>query len=232
MLAAATAVAPAQAPAAPEVLDRVVAVVNNHPILWSDISSEIRFAVLDPEDVNGTATPQRALQELISRRLIQQQIRQEDANTALPSDDEVRARVVELRKELPACVRLNCTADAGWQTFLKTSGLTSEQVEHYIRLRLEILRFIEIRFRQGIRIAPEEIQAYYRDKLLPQYGKGAQAPLLSTVSSRIEEILLEEKVNVLFGNWLDNLRTQGDVEILDSALESGSETSAGSGPVE
>ena len=216
----------------PEVLDRVVAVVNNHPILWSDLSSEIRFAVLDPEEVNGTLTPQRALQQLISRTLIQQQIRQEDASAAQPSDDEVQAREAEVRKELPACVRLACTTDAGWQAFLQTNGLTSAQIEHYLRLRLEILRFIEIRFRQGIRISHEEIEAYYRDKLVPQYAKGAQVPALSAVSSRIEEILLEEQVNVMFGNWLDNLRKQGDVEVLDSALESGSESSSGGEQVE
>src|SRR5947209_309517 len=41
----------------PAVLDRVVAVVNNQPILWSDIRNEIRFAVLDADTVSGTLTP-------------------------------------------------------------------------------------------------------------------------------------------------------------------------------
>lgn len=232
LVVAVAAAARGQTPPAPEVLDRVVAVVNNHPILWSDLSSEIRFAVLDPEEVNGTLTPQRALQQLISRTLIQQQIRQEDASAAQPSDDEVLAREAEVRKELPACVRLNCATDAGWQAFLQANGFTSGQIENYLRLRLEMLRFIEIRFRQGIRISPEEIAAYYRDKLVPQYAKGTQVPPLIEVSSRIEEILLEEQVNLMFGNWLDNLRKQGDVEVMDSELEPGSDSSSGSAHVE
>jgi peptidyl-prolyl cis-trans isomerase SurA len=232
LLAAATVASARAQSDAPQVLDRVVAVVNNHPILWSDISSEIRFSILDPEEVNGTVTPQRALQQLISRALIQQQIRQEDASAALPSDDDVHARLIELRKELPACVRLNCATDAGWQAFLNSSALTSEQIENYLRLRLEILRFIEIRFRQGIRIAPEEIQSYYRDKLVPKYPKGAQVPPLTAISTRIEEILLEGQVNVMFASWLDNLRKQGDVEVLDAALDSGSPSSSGGEQVE
>lgn len=215
-----------------QTLDRVVAVVNNQPILWSDIGNEIRFAVLDPEEVNGTLTPQRALQQLISRALIQQQIRQEDETAALPSDEEVQARMNEIRKELPACVRVNCDSEAGWQAFLKNYGLTAGQIENYLRLRVEVLRFIEIRFRQGIRIAPEETEAYYREKLLPQYSKGAQAPPLSAVSERIEEILLEEKVNVMFDSWLDNLRKQGNVEVLDASLETGSPISSGDEKVE
>jgi peptidyl-prolyl cis-trans isomerase SurA len=203
------------------VLDRVVAVVNNHAILASDISSEQRFAVLDPEVTNQNALPaQRALQILISRELIQQQIRQEDVTAAEPSNDEVRDRVTELRKELPACVRANCSTDDGWAKFLTSTGLTSEQVESYLRLRLEVLRFIETRFSQGIRITQQETEAYYRDKLLPQYAKGAPAPPLEQVAPRIEEILLQQQVNVMFVAWLDNLRKQGDVEVLDPSLES------------
>jgi peptidyl-prolyl cis-trans isomerase SurA len=212
-----------------EVLDRVVAVVNNRAILWSDVTDELRFSVLDPEAANGNAlTAQKALQLLISRALIQQQIRQEDASTTQPTSDEVQARMKELRKELPACVRMNCASEDGWQNFLKAHGLTPEQIETYLRLRLEILRFIEIRFRQGIRIAPQEIETYYKDKLLPQYAKGATVPPLTEVSPRIEEILLEEQVNVMFSSWLDNLRKQGDVEVLDPTLESGTDSTAGS----
>lgn len=235
LLAAAAAALGQSQPPGPstKVLDRVVAVVNNRPILWSDITNEMRFAILDPEQANGsTPTPKRALQQLISRALIRQQIRQEDATAAQPSNEEVQARVNELRKELPACVRMNCATDTGWQKFLTTNGLTAELVERYLRLRLEILRFIEMRFREGIRISHEETEAYYRDKLVPQYAKGARVPPLRDVAPRIEEILLEEQVNVLFGNWLDNLRKQGDVEVLDPALESGSDESSQSGVIE
>jgi hypothetical protein len=88
-----------------------------------------------------------------------------------------------------------------------------------VRYRTEILRFIEQRFRQGIRIAPEEIAAYYRTTLAPQYAEGEAIPPLEKVSPRIEEILLEQQVNVLFDDWLKNLRKQGDVKVLDPALE-------------
>ena len=233
LLVAAAACAHTQSPdGSPQVLDRVVAVVNFRPILWSDITNEIRFAVIDPEEVNGTQTPQKALQELISRTLIQQQIREEDASTALPSEDEVQARVHELRTELPACARANCATDAGWQAFLGANGLMPSQVEAYLRLRLEILRFIEMRFRQGIRISPEETEAYYRDKLVPQYAPGAAVPPLKAVAPRIEEILLEEQVNLMFGQWLESLRKQGDVEVLDGSLEPGLQNSTGGDHVE
>jgi len=203
------------------VLDRVVAVVNNHAILSSDLDDEIRLSVLDPGRAGlGVLTRQRALDQLIGRELIQQQMRQEDAQAMEPSQAEVDARLKEIRTELPACVHRNCASDAEWKAFLDAHGLSPERVESYLRYRLEILSFIEQRFRQGIRISPQEIETYYHDTLLPQYTAGEAIPPLDAVAPRIEEILLQQRVNILFDEWLKNLRRQGEVEVLDPALES------------
>jgi len=201
------------------ILDRVIAVVNNHAILSSDLDDEIRLSVLDPNRGGlGALTRGVALEQLISRALIQQQIRQEDEQAANPPQAEIDARLGEIRHEIPACVRENCASDAGWKAFLIEHHLSPERVESYLRYRLEILRFIERRFRQGIHISPQEIETYYHDTLLPQYAPGDSIPSLDKVSPRIQEILLQQKVNVLFDDWLENLRKQGDVEVLDPAL--------------
>lgn len=226
----AAACVPVLAQSKPAVLDRVVAVVNNRAILSSDVENEMQLAALEPQQGEaGQPTEQDALQELISRALIQQQIRQEDAQALDPSKEDVAARVAELRKEMPACVRLHCTSDLGWREFLSKHGLTQAQVETYVFLRLEILAFIEERFRQGIRIPQEDVEKYYRDTLVPQYAKGEAIPPLKQVQPRIQEILLQQHVNVLFGAWLENLRKQGDVEVLDPALEPAGASQGGNG---
>jgi hypothetical protein len=152
--------------------------------------------------------------------LIQQQIRQEDTESAEAPQADVQARIQEVRRELPACVRQNCATEEGWKKFLREHGLTAEQVENSMRRRIQILRFIEVRFKQGIRIDPKEIESYYKETLLPQYAAGETPPPREQVSPRIEEILLQQQVNVLFDGWLTNLRKQGDVEVLDPSLES------------
>jgi len=222
-----------QPPVVPDrvVMDRVVAVVNKHVILSSDLDDEIRLSVLDPNILGqGTLTRKRALEQLISRALIEQQISQEDAQAAQPSQDEVDARLGEIRRELPACVRSGCASAAGWAAFLAAHGLTEAQVVRYLRYRLEILGFIEQRFRQGIQISPQQIDDYYRNTLLPEYPQGETPPSLDKVSPRIQEILLEQQVNALFDDWLANLRSQGNVEILDPALESAQAQPAGAHP--
>jgi hypothetical protein len=221
---------PLRAQTAPVVLDRVVAVVNNQAILSSDIQDEMRLSALEPSGSGeGAPTPQNALQDLISRDLIRQQIRQEDVQAAEPTQAQVMARLAELQRELPECVRLHCSTKAGWKAFLDQHDLTQARVERYLRMRLEVLAFIEDRFRQGIRIPDEDIEKYYRETLLPQYSAAETAPPLKSVAPRIEEILLQQQVNLLFGSWLDNLRKQGDVEVLDPALKSQGGDASGNG---
>ena len=218
LFAAASRCAPAQD--APVVLDRVVAVVNNHAILSSDIEDELRLSAIGPlADLAAHPNRKTALEQLISRTLIQQQIRHEDLEATHVSPSELQERLTEVRKELPVCVKANCANDSDWKNFLDAHGLTQSQVQDYIRRRMELLAFIETRFRQGIRISHDEIETYYRNTLLPQYPSGAKPPDLEQVAPRIEEILLQQQVNVIFTAWLDNLRKQGDVEILDPALE-------------
>ena len=205
--------------------DRVVAVVNRQALLKSDLEDEMQLSVLDPStNAHEKMTAQAALERMISRTLIQQQIQQEYQQATEPKPEEIAARLDEIRTELPACVRADCKSDAGWAAFLKLHGLTPKQVEDYLRNRTEILGFIELRFRQGIRITPEEIETYYQGTLLPQYPTGEKPPPLQQVSSRIEEILLQQRVNVLFDNWLSNLRKQGQIEVLDPALETADAT--------
>jgi peptidyl-prolyl cis-trans isomerase SurA len=215
---AACAQTPPPDSAAPVVLDSVVAVVNHQVILSSDLDQEIRLSVLDPNNAGQTLTRAHALEQLISRALIEQQIGKEDAQAAMPSQAEVDARLQEIRRELPACVREKCATDAGWAAFLAAHHLTPERVQAYLRYRLQILRFIEQRFRPGIRIEQQQIAAYYNNTLLPQYAPGESVPPLAQVAPRIEEILLEQQVNALFDDWLANLRKEGDVEVLDPSL--------------
>jgi peptidyl-prolyl cis-trans isomerase SurA len=218
-------------PSAPVVLDRVVAVVNGRAILSSDVQEEILLSVLEPNETEGAKdSPQEALQRLISRSLIRQQIREEDARSIEPTKADVQERLLQIRRQLPICVRENCSTDGGWNVFLVAHGLTQARVEIYLRSRMQILRFIEMRFRQGIQISQDEIEAYYRNTLLPQYQtgqSGKNTPPLDQVAPRIQEILLQQQVSAMFDGWLDSLRKQGEVEILDPSLETAGNLSQG-----
>jgi hypothetical protein len=200
----------------PVVLDHVVAVINGSVILESDVKEEMGYAVLQPFSVNPNRNnTKRALQRLIDRDLILQQMRTGEP-VAQPTPAEIQQRIAELRQTIPECIQYHCETDAGWQTFLKAKGLTEKEVEAHWRQRLMILSFIQSRFGSGVRITPEEIAEYYHKTLLPQLH-GETPPPLASVSSRIEEILLQQRVSSLLLEWLQSLKSEGSVSILDPA---------------
>jgi hypothetical protein len=132
------------------------------------------------------------------------------------TDDDVRKSLAELRTEIPPCKKANCTSAEGWQSFLKANGLTEQEVTDHWRQRLEILKFIDMRFGSSIRISRQDIQKYYHATVVPNFEKQKQAtPSLTNVSPRIREILLQQQVNSMLRDWLQSLRAQGTVQILD-----------------
>jgi peptidyl-prolyl cis-trans isomerase SurA len=80
---------------------------------------------------------------------------------------------------------------------------------------MELLKFIEVRFRNGIKISDSDIKDFYQTRMVPEYAKrNVTPPKLETISKRIEEVLLQQQVSALLVDWLKSLRVQGSVKIM------------------
>jgi peptidyl-prolyl cis-trans isomerase SurA len=202
-------------------LDRVVAIVNNDLILDSDVDEERRLEALQPYRESGEPfSRDKAIERLIDRDLILQQaeLQAQDPIT----DAQLERETDALRKNIPDCKnkKFDCATKTGWDDFLGANGFTEAEFTRQWRERMEVLRFIEQRFRAGIKITPEEIQAYYTQTMLPEYAKqNTKAPSLDKLSNRIQEVLLEQRVSGLLGDWLKSLRAQGSVVVLQAGEE-------------
>jgi peptidyl-prolyl cis-trans isomerase SurA len=195
-------------------VDQVIGVVNGDLILESDVEEERHFSAFQPfRDPGGKFSRENAIERLVDRALILQQAKlQPDGLATTP---EVKAELSNLRKEIPACTQYHCETDAGWEKFVADQGFTLDELTERWRQRMEILKFIELRFRAGIRISPEEIKNYYQKTLLPEYARlNAKAPVLDKISDRIQEVLLQQKVGNLLSDWLESLKAQGTVRMI------------------
>jgi peptidyl-prolyl cis-trans isomerase SurA len=211
----ASRLSPSPLPPGAVVLDHVVAVINGRVILQSDVRQEMSYAVLQPISNGGRNSPQGALQRLIDRSLILQQMETGQTVTP-PTPEEVQQGINQQRGLIPECVRYHCQTDAGWRDFLHANGLTEKEVEAHWTERMLILSFIQSRFGGGVRITPAEIAAYYNKTLVPGFhDKTVKPPPLTAVSSRIEEVLLQQRVSSLLFEWLQSLKSEGSVSILD-----------------
>ncbi len=88
-----------------------------------------------------------------------------------------------LRKDIPACKQYHCETEEGWKKFLGRTRIYGGGVSGEWLQRMQLLKFIELRFRNGIRIKDDEIKAYYEKTMLPAYAKrNVTPPPLETVS--------------------------------------------------
>lgn len=198
-------------------LDHVVAVVGSNVILESDVIQEMHLSALEPLQVlPGQNTPANALRRLIDRTLILQQMKEQQQPVDTPAP-EVHKAIAELAKSIPECEKFHCSSEHGWDAFLRANDLTHEMVDQRWSQRMAILRFIDLRFRSGIRVASDQISSYYEKTLVPALDKNHEpVPPLNDVSSRIQEVLLEQQVSGLFQDWLSSLRDQGNIRIVDN----------------
>ncbi len=195
------------------VLDRVVAVVNEDVILESDVDEERRFEMIQPYRGLGEFSRERAVQRLVDRALILQQAALQPEVAV--SDNELDDQLARLRKDIPACKEYHCETDAGWQKYLGDHGFTESEFRDRWQKRMELLRFIEVRFRNGIHITDDQIKEYYEKTMLPEYARQkVTPPKLDAISQRIEEVMLQQQVGNLLRDWLSSLRAQGSVRVI------------------
>jgi hypothetical protein len=205
-----------------EVIDRIVATVNGEPILQSDWDIALRYeAFVDqrPLDLSVTAT-RAALERLIDQELLRQQIRTFHLKPI--STEEVQQRVREIRQQTPGAA-----TDAAWQAELNRYGLNEAELSARVADQLEITRFVNLRLRPTVRLDRASIEAYYRDKLLPQLRqKGAADVPLPQVTRQIEEILSQERMDTMLSEWLRDLRQQSEIKINQPAAPASSSQEA------
>ncbi len=201
-----------------EVIDRIVATVNGQPILQSDWDVALRYeAFVEQRPLEQTPQAARAtLERLIDQELLRQQLRSFQMRAV--SAEDVRAKLLEIRKQTPAC-----SSDAGWRACLERYGLSESELAERVGTQLEILRFINVRLRPTVHVDRRSIEAYYRDKLLPELKqRGEREAPLAEVSPQIEEILFQQRMDALLSDLLHDLRQQGQIRVQDGTQSAGS----------
>ena len=207
------ALAGAQVPAG-EVIDRIVATVNGRIILQSDWNDALCYEAL----LSGRTLTQFTDEDRrnILDRLIAQELLAEQMKSALflhASDEEATAMLTAARQQYPGADK-----PEGWQAVVARFGLTEESVVEHVRQQIDLMRLVDARLRPTVQIDSKNIEAYYREKFVPQLKQsGAGEVPLAEVSGKIRELLTQEKVNELMVSWLQSLRSESKVSLPGAA---------------
>ncbi len=194
-----------------EIVDRVIANVNGHILLQSDWEQELALeALLDGRAVDSFTSAERnaALDRLIDRELLREQVRPSEATPA----PLVAARVTDVRKLLP-----EAATEEGWRTVLQRRGLTQSALEKRLGEEIQLTKLVEARLRPSIQIDQHAVETYYHDELLPQLKRtGGREVALPEVFGRIKDLLAEQRLNQLLSGWLASLRSASRIQTLPS----------------
>jgi hypothetical protein len=196
-------------------IDRIAVVVNRQPITMGEWEQQERFEALsNSEPWNGVQHSRAALDRLIDRSLILEQMQQ--AGVARADATATAAQLSAFRTQ----IKLN--GENEWRAALKRYGLLEADVADIIAEQTDVLHFMEQRFRPAVHVAPEDVRRYYRQSYLPEFTRtarpGTKPPALEQVQSQIIAVLAEQRMNDLFTAWLKNLRAQANIRHV--ALES------------
>jgi len=199
-----------------DVLDRIVATVNNHIILQSEWQDAVRYeAFVAGRTLDQLQAGDRkaALDRLIDQELLREQMRSLDFPHA--ANVEVEKRIQDIRKQYASAVD-----EPGWQAALARYGLTEKELKKRVALQVDLMGLVDARLRPNVVIDSKSIESYYNQELVPQLRQsGAQQVPLAEVTPRIKELLTQQKMNQMLVAWLQDLRSGSQIRT-DTAQES------------
>jgi peptidyl-prolyl cis-trans isomerase SurA len=189
-------------------IDGIVAVVNGHPLLLSDWNDALRFEALQrgpAARVDDPAGRRAAFDRIVEQELIRQQMQ----GLYTPEAEAIQSREQAIRLLYP-----EAKTEDGWARVLTSFGFNRTELENAISAELQTLRFVDIRLRPTVKVEPTEIESYYRERLVPEVKQaGGEPDPLPEVSSRIHDLLVEQKISQVFFDWIASLRSQSKIEV-------------------
>ncbi|MBI5547144.1 MAG: hypothetical protein HY901_24960, partial [Deltaproteobacteria bacterium] len=186
----------------PQVIDRIVAIVERRPLLLSELEFEARIALIQQGGTGAATAPltdedlAAALEWAIGQRL------------ALAEAERLQVFDVEeseVTKALKA-FQARFASDKQLLAFLDSQEATQEQLAAVLLRELRVSRFLDSKVKLSARASEEELRRYYAGHVQELGGRPYEQ-----VRDSIKAQLTRERYVVLAGKQLDELRARADV---------------------
>ena len=192
------------ASAGAQLIDRILAVVSGELILLSDVVAAQRFGL-----VPGAAAQQDPVRVALDA-LIERQLMLVETNRYLPPEPAAEAIASRLAE-----VRARFADAAQFETVLKETGVTLEQLRLRLRDDLRIASYLDQRFGAGFQPSDDELVRYYRAHEADFTRNGVLLPF-EQVRDAVRQRLLADRRADLIRDWMVGLRRR--VEVADLYL--------------
>ena len=198
-LAAAIAVAPAWL-AAQEVVDRIVARVENDVILLSDVRALSRYQ----QFLDGKSeTDDQILDRLIDQWIVRTEA--DVSHSPQPSEAEIDRGLTRVRNSF--------ASEQEYDSRRKQTGLSEQDVRAMVASQLYLSNYLDSRFRPAVQVDQKEIEDFYQNAVVPRAkARGQEPPTLDSARDAIQEALIQNGINQQADQWLKESRLRLHIE--------------------
>jgi parvulin-like peptidyl-prolyl isomerase len=181
---------------AQEIIDRIVARIENDIILLSDVQALSRYQQL----VDGKSESDAQIVD----RLIDQWIVRNEAETAQfphPSGEDIAGGMERVEKSF--------TSRAEYEARKKQTGLIDTDVRNMVATQLYLSNYLDSRFRPSAQIDPKDVEDFYQKAVVPRaQARGQAPPSLDAARDYIREALVQRSINEQADRWLNESRAR------------------------
>ena len=185
-----------------EVVDRIVALVNEEVITLTDVKIAKAFKLYSSDgntDVNYSIND--VLKKLIDQYLVVQLTRNDNTLLDESVDDFIDDIIVEMGVE-------------EFRRQLEGFGMTRPDLTPFAAKYVMYKRIIADRFRASASVSLKEIEEYYERSYIPaQEAEGLDAQPMLEILDEIEAVIKQEKSQMQIEGWLNYLRERADIQV-------------------
>lgn len=186
--------------AAQEVVDRIVARVENDIILLSDVRALSRYQqFLDGKSESDGQILDRLIDQWIVRT------EADASHSPHPSDADIDRAVSRVRNSF--------ASEQEYEERKNQSGLTDQDVRNMAASQLYLSNYLDSRFRSSVQIDPKAVEDFYQSAVVPRAkARGQEPPTLDAARDSIQEALIENGINQQADQWLKEGRQRLHIE--------------------
>lgn len=189
----------------PRLRDRVMAVVDEDPILASEVERVLALGLAQPRPgEDDTRFRRRILDDLVEQRLRFHEIDRYGFEQV--PVDLIEKNVADIRARFPN--------DEAFRKTLRDLGLTQQALRQLVARQLMVLTHVEEQLGPRVFVSLDDITQYYRTTFTQEMQRQkVPVPPLDDVREQIRAVLKEQRLNQELDRWTEDLRRKADIHI-------------------
>lgn len=190
---------------AQDLIERIVAVVDEDPILLSEVDRALILGIVEAQEgETDRALRHRALGWLIEQRLRFHEV-ERYGFSPVPSS------VVDQQMD---GLRARWRTEEAFSERLEMAGVDEQGLRQLLARQLQVVTFVEERLGLKVFVSLSDIKRHYEQEVVPKLEElGQPIPPVDELREPIRAVLKEERLNQELRRWTDELRAEA--EILD-----------------